>query len=94
MATDLLQDIGKQRTLRMCLLCAGGAERDGALARRAHVLDLLALIEHPDALPADAAVRLGREIMTLIAREPLPLQCDAVAPSEDDLQSARREETP
>jgi hypothetical protein len=74
----------------MCLLCAGDAERNGAFMRRAHVLGLLALIEHPDALPAEAAVRLGREIMGLIAREPTPLQCDAVAPKEDDgLQSER-----
>ena len=75
----------------MCLLCADGAEREAALARRAHILDLLALIEHPDALPADAAMRLGREIMTLIAREPPPFQCDA---PEGHLQATGRKETP
>ena len=42
----------------MCLLCAAGLE-GRRLARRAHVLQLLALVEHPDALPADAAVRLA-----------------------------------
>jgi hypothetical protein len=73
----------------MCWLCAGVTESDGTMARRAHVLDLLALVEHPDALPLDAALRLGREIMTLLAQDTMPLQCDAVAQTE-----ASQEETP
>lgn len=63
----------------MCLLCADDAG-DRALARRAHVLQLLALVEHPDALPADAVLRLGREIMTLMRQEPGLRRCDPVAP--------------
>lgn len=50
------------------------------MARRAKVLQLLALVEHPDALPADAALRLGHEIMTLIRPEPGLRRCDPVAP--------------
>ena len=45
----------------MCLLCADGLA-DRTRARRARVLQLLALVEHPDALPAEAALRLAREI--------------------------------
>jgi len=63
----------------MCLLCAEGGS-DRALAQRAHVLQLLALIEHPDALPADAVLRLGQEIMTLIGLESGLRRCDAVMP--------------
>ena len=63
----------------MCVLCASGSG-DEDLARRIHVLQLLALVEHPDALPADAALRLGREIMALMRSEPDVRRCDPVAP--------------
>jgi hypothetical protein len=63
----------------MCLLCAEGGS-DRTLAQRAHVLQLLALIEHPDALPANAVLRLGREIMTLIGPELGLRRCDRVMP--------------
>jgi hypothetical protein len=61
----------------MCLLCSDSIE-DRALAKRAHVLQLLALVEHPDALPAEAALRLGHEIMALIQLESGVWQCEAV----------------
>jgi hypothetical protein len=48
----------------MCLLCAAGSDGQ-RLARRAYVLQLLALVEHPDALPAEAALRLVGEILAL-----------------------------
>ena len=51
----------------MCLLCAAGLDGQ-RLARRAHVLQLLALVEHPDALPAAAALRLAREVLALTRR--------------------------
>ena len=63
----------------MCVLCASGSG-DEDRARRTHVLQLLALVEHPDALPADAALRLGREIMALVRPEPGLRRCDPVAP--------------
>ena len=61
----------------MCLLCAAGSEAK-KLAGRAHVLQLLALVEHPDALPAEAALRLVREVLTLIEAEPAGRRCEAV----------------
>jgi hypothetical protein len=42
------------------------------------VLRLLALLEHPDALPPDAALRLSQEIMTLIGATSGRLRCDSV----------------
>ena len=71
----------------MCLRCGiqpGGPE----LAERAHVLQLLALVEHPDALPADAALRISREIMALVGPRRAPLRCEAVAPAGPDREEA------
>ena len=68
----------------MCLRCDLGSEEERALARRAHVLRLLALVEHPDALPPGAALRLGREVMALIEGEPPALRCDPLAPPTPD----------
>lgn len=62
----------------MCLLCADGLSHEQV--RRAHVLQLLALVEHPDALSADAALRLGREILAL-TRPAAARRCDPVVPS-------------
>ena len=63
----------------MCLLCAAEPD-DRKLARRAHLLRLLALVEHPDALPANAALRLAREVLALIQAEPTDRRCDPVLP--------------
>ena len=72
----------------MCVLCAAGS--DGrAIARRAHVLQILALVEHPDALPAEAALRLAREVLALTQAERTGCQCDPVAPPESTLEEAR-----
>ncbi len=73
----------------MCLLCESASGSDGDLARRARVLQLLALVEHPDALPTDAAPRLGREIMVLIRPEPGLRRCDPVAPPGPDIEETR-----
>ena len=69
----------------MCLLCGTGF-KDQSLARRTYVLQLLALVEHPDALPADAVLRLGREIMTLMRPQSGLRQCEAVTPAELDVE--------
>lgn len=63
----------------MCLLCTATFD-DGDSARRRHVLRLLALVEHPDALPADAALRLAYEILKLTQTDSAICRCDAVAP--------------
>jgi hypothetical protein len=73
---------------KMCLLCAAGSDGQ-RLARRAHVLRLLALIEHPDALPADAALRLTREVLALTEAEWTEFRCDPVAPPGPDIEESR-----
>jgi len=73
----------------MCSLCESGSGNDGDLARRAHVLQLLALVEHPDALPADAALRLVREIMALIRPGSGLRRCDPVAPAGPGVEQIR-----
>ena len=62
----------------MCLVCAAKSDSAADIARRRHALRLLALIEHPDALPPAAALRLSQEIMTLIGPAPTLRQCDPV----------------
>jgi hypothetical protein len=66
----------------MCLLCANGIEPPGDAARRLYVLELLALIEHPDALPHSAALRLSREIMAIMDLRAGRLRCDRVTPDD------------
>ena len=73
----------------MCVLCQSGSGTDEELARRVHVLQLLALVEHPDALPADAALRLGGEIMALIRADRSLRRCDAVEPAGPALEKTR-----
>jgi hypothetical protein len=73
----------------MCLRCDFGSEEQRAIARRAHVLGLLALVERPDALPPDAVLRLGREIMALIEGELPALRCDPLAPPVPNRSSPR-----
>ena len=64
---------------KLCLLCVATLEAR-SLARRAHVLQLLELVEHPDALPTEAALRLAREILVLTRAEGTERRCEAVAP--------------
>ena len=71
----------------MCLLCVAGSE-GRKLTRRGHVLQLLALVEHPDALPANAALRLAQEILVLAQADPGELRCDPVDPLGPDLETA------
>jgi len=74
----------------MCLLCAAEtADRD--LARRSHVLHLLALVEHPGALPPDAALRLAHEILRLTGTNGTMRRCDEVtSPAADAAANAER----
>jgi hypothetical protein len=61
----------------MCLLCAAESD-DRDLARRSHVLHLLALVEKPDALPADAALRLAQEILVLTGTAGATRRCEEI----------------
>ena len=52
------------------------------LACRLRVLQLLALIEHPNALPASAALRIGQELLAWIAQDAFSRRCDQVLAAE------------
>ena len=54
-----------KKSLQRCPHCADGLDPD--LARRKRVLQLLALIEHPTALPPDAALRIAQELLAWTA---------------------------
>ena len=75
----------------MCLRCAAGVENQ-TLARRAHVLRLLTLVEQPNALPPRAALRLALEALALSQRERGDRQCDAVAAPGPDIAKPREQE--
>jgi hypothetical protein len=45
--------------------CASCTDQTGDARERLRQLQLLALLEHPDALPAKLALRLARELLTL-----------------------------
>ena len=58
----------------MCLCCTAGSSQPSAGRRQ--ILDLLALIEHPDALPAEAALRIAAEILAWVEPERSRYRCD------------------
>jgi hypothetical protein len=62
----------------MCLLCVVDTDIAGDEIRRVHVLRLLALVEQPDALPHDVALRLSREILAIIGTAKVPFRCASV----------------
>lgn len=57
-----------------CPHCADASDRE--LARRLRVLHLLAIVEHPTALPADAALRIGGELLAWAAQEEPGYRCE------------------
>jgi hypothetical protein len=73
----------------MCLLCSYTPD-NRSLARRSHVLRLLALVEHPDALPADAALRLACDVLRLTQTDGAIRQCEEVTPPADIASNAER----
>lgn len=70
----------------MCPHCADGL--DHGLACRLRVLQLLALIEHPSALPASAALRIGQELLTWIAQDTSRPRCDLVLAADTPIEAA------
>ena len=61
----------------MCRFCPG--EASTIHAGRTRIVDLLALIEHPDALPAATALRIAGELLRWTERTP-SLRCEPVPP--------------
>lgn len=61
----------------MCSLCPN--HLSNAEVHRIRVLQLLALIEHPTALPADAVLRIGNELLAWIGQAEANAQSDRVA---------------
>jgi hypothetical protein len=70
----------------MCPHCAEGL--DHGLARRTRVLQLLAIIEYPSALPAPAALRIGKELLAWIAQDEPNHRCDHVVAAEAPTEAA------
>ena len=68
----------------MCLSCAS---RSRDWEQRVNVLRLLTLIEDPDALPADAALRLALKILMLTRTDGAMRRCEAVAPPETVIEA-------
>jgi hypothetical protein len=59
----------------VCPSCGDGRTMDEF--RRRRILQLLGLFEHPDALPADLALRLGAELLLLTENPPSMFSCDS-----------------
>ena len=72
----------------MCRLCVTDANA-AYLARRAYALSLLELLECPNALPADAALRLAREIIVLTQAEETTFRCEPVGCAQANIGDSR-----
>jgi len=57
----------------LCPICADNL--DPLLARRARVIQLLALVEHPDALAPDDRLRIAQEILAWLEQGETGLRC-------------------
>jgi hypothetical protein len=75
----------------MCILCRG-AEDKGSVPR-AHVLRLLSLLEHPDALRPEQALRLGRQLMSTLGAD-ARLRCGAVDTAAVAVEQTKRRTVP
>jgi len=75
-----------KESYRTCAHCADGIDPD--LARRKRVLQLLALIEHPTALPVDSALRIAQELLAWSAQEGSDHRFESVVATETRLAAA------
>jgi hypothetical protein len=75
-----------KNSYRTCPHCADGTDPD--LARRKRVLQLLALIEHPTALPADSALRIAQELLAWTAQEGSDHRFESLVAAETRLAAA------
>jgi hypothetical protein len=68
-------DENREIRVAMCMLCRCAEDQESV--PREHVLRLLSLLEHPDALHPEQALRLGRQLIATVRAE-ARLQCEAV----------------
>ncbi len=64
----------------MCMLC--GEKLGPGRVSREQILRLLALVEHPDALPPEQALRLGGQLLAALGASS-PLCCESVAADDE-----------
>ncbi len=69
----------------MCQYCAAGSSQSGTDHTR--ILQLLAMIEHPDALPSEAALRIASELLAWAGKSKSGLRCDGVATFETPMDN-------
>ena len=60
----------------MCRYCISGSSN--SRIERTQILDLLALIERPDVLPAEAALRIARKLLKWVDRTGPGFRCEAL----------------
>ena len=70
----------------LCPHCADCSDREQAY--RVYVLHLLALVEHPSALPTDAALRIGQELLAWTGHDASHVRCDYTVAPRGDLGAA------
>jgi hypothetical protein len=66
---------------RLAQRCACRAPGAAAARERRRLVDLLRLLEHPDALPAPLALRLGVELLALTRGGQSRFACEAIGGS-------------
>jgi hypothetical protein len=72
----------------MCRFCTPKSDGYSVTAVEDKVLQLLALLEHPTALPGDLALRLAGQLLRLTEPERAILRCDAVTESATGVERA------
>jgi hypothetical protein len=77
----------------MCRFCTARSDGYAGTAAEDRVLQLLALLEHPTALPGDLALRLAGQLLRLTQPERLILRCDAVTEPATGIEQALQEKS-
>jgi hypothetical protein len=75
----------------MCRFCAPQSDGYSVTAAEDKVLQLLALLEHPTALPGDLALRLAGQLLRLTQPKRLIRRCDAVTEPATGIKQALQE---
>jgi hypothetical protein len=69
----------------MCRYCVSGSS--DSRTERTQILDLLALIERPDVLPAETALRIASKVLKWADQSEPRFRCDAVTANEIQLSA-------